>query len=68
MREHRLEVADVFHAYQQEFLPEQLAPLALRNQRLLYDLLFRAASEALLEIAADPRQPGGTDWHAGRAA
>ena len=29
-------------------LPEQLAPLALRNQRLLYDLLFRAASETLL--------------------
>ena len=28
-------------------LPEQLAPLALRNQRLLYDLLFRAASETL---------------------
>ena len=140
MREHRLEVADVFHAYQQEFLqrwepvlsrqqrktlrdiglcrtaalgvhleqcdhcphqsfaydscrnrhcpkcqstardrwlakqalsllpvayshvvftlPEQLAPLALRNQPLLYDLLFRAASETLLEIAADPRHLG----------
>jgi len=39
-------------------LPEQLAPLALRNQRLLYDLLFRAASETLLEIAADPRHLG----------
>jgi hypothetical protein len=33
-------------------LPQQLAPLALRNQRLLYDLLFRAASETLLAIAA----------------
>src|SRR5271165_5374813 len=39
-------------------LPEQLAPLALRNQRLLYDLLFRAASETLLTIAADPRHLG----------
>ena len=39
-------------------LPEQLAPLALRNQRLFYDLLFRAASETLLEIAADPRHLG----------
>jgi Putative transposase/Transposase zinc-binding domain len=39
-------------------LPKQLAPLALRNQRLLYDLLFRAASETLLEIAADPRHLG----------
>src|SRR6202789_2140286 len=36
-------------------VPEQLAPLALRNQRLFYNLLFRAASETLLEIAADPR-------------
>jgi hypothetical protein len=24
-------------------VPEQLAPLALRNQRLFYNLLFRAA-------------------------
>jgi len=39
-------------------LPQQLAPLALRNQRLLYDLLFRAASETLLAIAADPRHLG----------
>ena len=35
-------------------LPEQLAPLALRNQRLFYNLLFRAAAETLLVIAADP--------------
>jgi hypothetical protein len=39
-------------------LPEQLAPLALRNQRLFYNVLFRAASETLLEIAADPRHLG----------
>ena len=39
-------------------VPEQLAPLALRNQRLFYSLLFRAASETLLEIAGDPRHLG----------
>ncbi len=39
-------------------VPEQLAPLALRNQRLFYTLLFRAASETLLEIAADSRHLG----------
>ena len=39
-------------------VPEQLAPLALRNQKLFYTLLFRAASETLLEIAADPRHLG----------
>jgi hypothetical protein len=39
-------------------LPEQLHPLGLRNRRVLYDLLFRAASETLLELAADPRRLG----------
>jgi hypothetical protein len=39
-------------------VPEQLAPLALRNQRLFYGLLFRAASQTLLEIAADPSHLG----------
>jgi hypothetical protein len=39
-------------------VPEQLASLALRNQRLFYSLLFRTASETLLEIVADPRHLG----------
>ena len=39
-------------------VPEQLAPLALRNQRAFYSMLFRAASQTLLEIAADPRHLG----------
>ena len=39
-------------------VPEQLAPLALQNQRLFYGLLFRAVSQTLLEIAADPRHLG----------
>jgi len=39
-------------------LPEQLQPLGLKNRRVLYDLLFRAASETLLELAADPRRLG----------
>jgi hypothetical protein len=36
-------------------VPEQLAPLGLRNRKLFYSMLFRAASETLSEIAADPR-------------
>ena len=32
--------------------------LALQNQRVLYNILFRAASETLLTIAADPRRLG----------
>jgi Putative transposase/Transposase zinc-binding domain len=39
-------------------VPEQLAPLALRNPRRFYSMLFRAASETLLEIAADRRHLG----------
>jgi hypothetical protein len=39
-------------------LPEQLSPLALQNKRIIYNLLFKAASETLLEIAADPRHLG----------
>ncbi len=39
-------------------VPEQLAPLGLRNQPLFYSMLFRAASETLLWIAADPRHLG----------
>jgi hypothetical protein len=39
-------------------LPEQLKPLALKNQRLIYTLLFRAASASLLQLAADPKRLG----------
>ncbi|MFQ5694991.1 MAG: IS91 family transposase [Terriglobia bacterium] len=39
-------------------LPEPLKPLALKNRRLVYELLFRAASETLLELAADPKRLG----------
>lgn len=39
-------------------LPTALAPLALQNPRVLYGLLFRAASETLLEVAANPRHLG----------
>src|SRR5262249_29604830 len=35
-------------------LPALLSPLVLHNQRLLYDLLFRAASATLLTLAARP--------------
>lgn len=39
-------------------LPEQLQPLALKNRRVVYDLLFRAASQTLLQLAADPKRLG----------
>ncbi|HEY6372335.1 MAG TPA: IS91 family transposase [Candidatus Sulfotelmatobacter sp.] len=39
-------------------LPHELSPLALQNPKLMYGLLFRAVSETLLTIAADPRRLG----------
>jgi hypothetical protein len=39
-------------------LPAVLGPLALQNPRVVYDLLFRTAAQALLHIAADPRHLG----------
>jgi len=41
-------------------LPSRLAPLALQNPRILYDLLFRAACRTLLEVAAQPRHLGAS--------
>ena len=39
-------------------LPHVLAPLALQNKVLVYGLLFRAAAQTLLQIAADPKHLG----------
>jgi hypothetical protein len=39
-------------------LPRELAPLALQNKRLIYNLLFHSSAETLLEIARNPRHLG----------
>jgi hypothetical protein len=39
-------------------LPEGLRPLALRNQKVLYNLLFKSASETLTELARDSKHLG----------
>jgi hypothetical protein len=39
-------------------LPRALAPLALQNKKIVYDLLFRTSAETLLEVARDPRHLG----------
>ncbi len=38
--------------------PAGLAPLALQNKRLIYNLLFPANAETVLEIVRDPRHFG----------
>jgi len=39
-------------------LPGQIADIAYQNKAVIYDLLFRATSEATLTIAADPKHLG----------
>lgn len=40
-------------------LPSELRDLAFRHQKLIYDLLFRASSQAVQKLASDPRLIGG---------
>ena len=39
-------------------LPAEIATIAAQNKAVVYDLLFRAASQTMLTIAADPRHLG----------
>jgi hypothetical protein len=39
-------------------LPAEIAAIAFQNKALVYDLLFKAASETMLTIAADPKHLG----------
>ena len=39
-------------------VPEKIAAVALQNKRVVYGILFRAASETLRTIAADPKHLG----------
>jgi hypothetical protein len=39
-------------------VPDSLNPLALQNQKVFYSILFKAASETLLELSRDPKYLG----------
>jgi len=39
-------------------LPEEIATIAYQNKKVVYDILFRATSETLRTIAADPQHLG----------
>ena len=58
MQERAAELLPVEYFHVVFTIPEQLAPLALQNKRVIYGLLFRAASQTLLEIAADQKHLG----------
>jgi hypothetical protein len=42
-------------------LPAELAALALQNKRLMYGMLFEAASQTIAQVAANPRHLGAED-------
>ncbi len=52
------ELIDVPYFHVVFTLPAEFGPLALHNPRMIYGLLFRAASETLLQIAADRKHLG----------
>lgn len=52
------EILPVPYAHVIFTLPHQAAPLALQNPAVVYGILFRAVSEALSEMAADPKRLG----------
>lgn len=52
------ELLDVGYFHIVFTVPAALRPLALRNQKVIYNILFRAASESLHELAADPKYLG----------
>jgi len=39
-------------------LPRELAPLALQNKKVIYDLLFRTSAETLIEVSRNPKHLG----------
>jgi hypothetical protein len=58
LEKHRLELLPTPYVHVVFTLPRELAPLALQNKKVVYDLLFRTSAETLLEIARDPQHLG----------
>ena len=54
----RAEILPVKYYHVVFTLPRQLASLALQNKKVVYDILFRTASQALLRIGADRKHLG----------
>ena len=52
------ELLDVEYFHVVFTVPQELAPLALQNRRIVYGMLFRAVSQTLLTLSRDPRHLG----------
>jgi hypothetical protein len=58
LEKHSEELLPVAYSHVIFTLPHELIPLALQNPTVVYGIFFRAVSQALLTIAADPRHLG----------
>lgn len=58
LEQRRAELLPVEYFHVVFTVPQLIADIAFYNKELVYDILFRAAAQTLLEIAADPRRLG----------
>jgi hypothetical protein len=58
LADRQAELLDVPYFHVVFTVPEPIASIAFQNQTTVYDILFRAASETLRSIAADPEHLG----------
>jgi hypothetical protein len=58
LQDRRAELLDVPYFHVVFTVPAQIEAIAFQNQTVVYDILFRAASETLRAIAADPKHLG----------
>jgi hypothetical protein len=58
LEKRQAELLDVPYFHVVFTLPHRLSALVLGNREVLYDLLFAASAQALLEVAANPRHLG----------
>src|SRR5205809_389405 len=58
LEDRRSELLDTQYFHVVFTVPEQIAPIAYQNKKVVYSILFRAAAETLRTIAADPKHLG----------
>ena len=58
LEDRRSELLDTQYFHVVFTVPEQIAPIADQNKKVVYGILFRAAAETLRTIAADPKHLG----------
>jgi hypothetical protein len=58
MEERKAELLGVPYFHVVFTLPVRIAAIAYQNKAVIYDLLFKASSQTMLTIAADPKRLG----------